>query len=66
VKNLIVLCHPNPKSFTNAICKTLEDALGAKGESFVTRNLYELKFNPVNGISPTVSLRKCSQASAAC
>ncbi|NBX17243.1 MAG: flavodoxin family protein [Proteobacteria bacterium] len=47
MKNLIVLCHPNPKSFTNAICKTLEDALKAKGESFVTRNLYELKFNPV-------------------
>lgn len=47
MKNLIVVCHPNPKSFTCAIAKTVETALAAKGETFVTRNLYELKFNPI-------------------
>ncbi|MEN9528431.1 MAG: hypothetical protein RI932_304 [Pseudomonadota bacterium] len=47
MKNLIVVCHPNPKSFTCAIAKTVEETLAAKGESFVTRNLYELKFNPI-------------------
>jgi len=47
VKNLIVVCHPNPKSFSAAIAKTVESVLTAKGESFVTRNLYELNFNPI-------------------
>lgn len=47
MKNLIVVCHPNPKSFTCAIAKTIEAALTAKGESFATRNLYELNFNPI-------------------
>lgn len=47
MKNLIVVCHPNPKSFTCAIAKTVEESLAAKGETFVTRNLYELKFNPI-------------------
>lgn len=47
MKNLIVVCHPNPKSFTSAIAKTIESALTAKGETFITRNLYELNFNPV-------------------
>ncbi|MEN9808879.1 MAG: hypothetical protein RLZZ488_446 [Pseudomonadota bacterium] len=47
MKNLIVLCHPNPMSFTYAICKEIETALKAKGESFITRNLYEMNFNPI-------------------
>lgn len=47
MKNLIVTCHPNPKSFTCAIAKTIETTLAAKGETFVNRNLYELNFNPV-------------------
>jgi NAD(P)H dehydrogenase (quinone) len=47
MKHLIVYSHPNPKSFCHAILETAMEALAAKRQDVVVRDLYALGFNPV-------------------
>ncbi|MEI7528224.1 MAG: NAD(P)H-dependent oxidoreductase [Elusimicrobiota bacterium] len=47
MKNLILYCHPNPKSFCHAILETVLEGLKAKGQEAEVRDLYALNFNPV-------------------
>ena len=46
MKYLIIYAHPNSKSFNHALKETLEERLGKTGNSFQTRDLYEIGFNP--------------------
>lgn len=47
MKNLIVYCHPNPKSFNHAILETYQEKLRNKDEEIVVRDLYDLNFEPI-------------------
>ncbi len=47
MKNLIIYCHPNPKSFNRAIFETVKETLKNSGHEVKTRELYELDFSPV-------------------
>jgi len=44
---LIIFAHPNPDSFNGAILKTIENKLKEKEYQFISKNLYQLNFNPV-------------------
>jgi NAD(P)H dehydrogenase (quinone) len=47
-KTLIVVAHPNPKSFNKSgILQTAKDTLEQNGHQVEVRDLYELNFNPV-------------------
>lgn len=46
MKYLIVYAHPNPKSFNHAIKEIIEEKLKKAGNSFQTRDLYSIGFNP--------------------
>lgn len=45
---LIVLAHPEPKSFNGALFDTAVRALGAAGHAVATSDLYRMGFNPVS------------------
>lgn len=47
MKHLVVLAHPNPKSFSYSVAQKVGDALRAKGDTVTVRNLYDMNFNPV-------------------
>ena len=47
MNHLIVLAHPNPKSFTHALADAYAAELVKMGHEFVFRDLYALGFNPV-------------------
>ncbi len=47
MKYLIIYAHPNPKSFCCAIKNQVEEQIKAHGSEFVTRDLYQMGFNPV-------------------
>lgn len=44
---LIVFGHPNPESFNGAILKTIENKLEEKEYQYISKNLYQLNFNPI-------------------
>jgi len=44
---LIIFGHPNPDSFNGAILKTVENKLKEKQYKFISKNLYQLNFNPI-------------------
>lgn len=44
---LIIFGHPNPDSFNGAILKTIEKKLEEKGYPYISKNLYQLNFNPI-------------------
>ncbi len=46
MKYLIIYAHPNPKSFNHAIKEIVEEKLRKVGNSFQTRDLYRIGFNP--------------------
>jgi len=46
VKYLIIYAHPNPTSFNHAIKGIVEEKLNKAGNSFETRDLYGIGFNP--------------------
>jgi len=54
---LVVYAHPNPKSFNNAIKKTLEDSLG-KNNDVKVRDLYGINFNAVLGSGELEALQR--------
>ncbi len=43
----IVLAHPNPASFTHAVCRAFVQGLEAAGAGWDTNDLYATGFNPV-------------------
>lgn len=43
---LIIFAHPDPDSFNGAILKTIENKLTEKEYKFISKNLYQLNFNP--------------------
>lgn len=45
---LIVLAHPEPKSFNGALCDTAVKTLRAQGHAVTTSDLYRMRFNPVS------------------
>ena len=47
MKNLIIYCHPNPKSFNYGILETIIQNLKEKGEEVQVRDLYSMNFNPI-------------------
>lgn len=47
MKNLIIYCHPNPKSFNHAILETTESVLLEMGHEIRSRDLYSIGLNPV-------------------
>jgi NAD(P)H dehydrogenase (quinone) len=44
---LIVHAHPEPKSFTSAMCRTAASELGARGHVVALSDLYAMGFDPV-------------------
>lgn len=46
MKYLIIYAHPNPKSFNHAIKEIVEEKLKRAENSFQTRDLYDIGFNP--------------------
>jgi NAD(P)H dehydrogenase (quinone) len=44
---LIVHAHPEPKSFTSALCRTAEEVLVGAGHGVEVTDLYRQQFNPV-------------------
>jgi NAD(P)H dehydrogenase (quinone) len=48
MKTLLVLAHPEPKSFNAALFHRAAAKLAAEGHDVVTSDLYAMKFNPVS------------------
>jgi NAD(P)H dehydrogenase (quinone) len=46
MKHAIIVAHPNPKSLTLSIAHAYAQAVGALGQTSVTRDLYKLGFDP--------------------
>jgi NAD(P)H dehydrogenase (quinone) len=44
---LVVLCHPDPRSFNSAIANAVTESLREAGKTYAVRDLYRMKFNPV-------------------
>ena len=57
MKHLIVLAHPNQKSFGKAIADRILATAKAKGDEVVIRDLYEMKFNPILNSEDFVSFK---------
>jgi NAD(P)H dehydrogenase (quinone) len=47
MKKLIVYCHPNPKSFNNAVLTQIEENYKNEGDEVRVRDLYAMGFDPV-------------------
>ena len=58
MNHLIVYAHPNPKSFSGAICEHLAKISKKQGNSVFVRDLYKLKFNPVLAASDFDAIRQ--------
>lgn len=46
MKHAIILAHPSVDSFTYRMAQAYEEAIIAKGDSAVSRDLYRISFNP--------------------
>ena len=44
---LIIFGHPDPDSFNGTILKAIENKLTEKQYQFISKNLYQLNFNPI-------------------
>ncbi len=58
MKCLIILAHPNPKSFNNAIVDIISESLLKNKHEVQTRDLYALNFDPVLTVQELASLNK--------
>ena len=47
MNTLLVLAHPNPKSFNAAVAKVIEEEIVNKGDQIKVKDLYAMKWNPV-------------------
>jgi NAD(P)H dehydrogenase (quinone) len=66
MKYLIIYAHPNPKSFCSAIKNQVEEQIKASGSEFVTRDLYQMGFNPVLGAQDFINFSKNSPSEDIC
>eukprot|EP01107_Rhizomastix_libera_P015954 TRINITY_DN635_c3_g1_i3.p1 TRINITY_DN635_c3_g1~~TRINITY_DN635_c3_g1_i3.p1 ORF type:complete len:123 (+),score=19.25 TRINITY_DN635_c3_g1_i3:146-514(+) len=48
MSTVIIYAHPKETSFNHAILKSVTDHLDKKHEKYVVRDLYAMKFNPVD------------------
>ena len=55
---LIIFAHPNGKSFSHQILKTLTEEISSSGNSYEYRNLYDLNFEPVLSSSDLAQYKK--------
>ena len=46
MKHAVILCHPNPDSYTHAVAEAYDKAVRALGETVVLRDLYSMGFDP--------------------
>lgn len=46
MKNLIIYCHPNPKSYNHALLDICTEHLKEGGDEIRIRDLYKMKFDP--------------------
>ena len=46
-KHVLILCHPDPKSFNGAVAKAYCGAVRANFHEIIIRDLYSLNFDPV-------------------
>ena len=58
MKTLVLYCHPNPQSFNRAIFDTFTEALKKRELQMVTRDLYELKFDPILTLDDLISWKR--------
>ncbi|MGL5731995.1 MAG: NAD(P)H-dependent oxidoreductase, partial [Bacteroidales bacterium] len=47
MNHLILLAHPNPKSFSTWLTDEITEFLTIKGQNVVVRDLYAIGFNPL-------------------
>jgi NAD(P)H dehydrogenase (quinone) len=47
MRNLVIYCHPEPKSFNHAILDAVVEELRAIGHDVVERDLYQTGFSPI-------------------
>jgi len=46
MKHAVILCHPDPNSYTHAVAEAYDKAVRALGESVALRDLYSMGFDP--------------------
>jgi len=46
MQHAVILCHPNPRSYTHAVAEAYVQAVRALGDTGVVRDLYALGFDP--------------------
>lgn len=46
MKHAVILCHPRGRAFTRLTAQTYVDAVRARGDEVVTRDLYAMNFDP--------------------
>lgn len=46
-KHVVIVSHPDPESFTLSVARTYCDAVEARGQAAVLRDLYRMDFDPV-------------------
>lgn len=54
---LIIFGHPDPSSFNGSILKTIENKLEEKQYQFISKNLYQLNFNPVLSLDDLAKMK---------
>lgn len=59
---LIVSGHPNPDSFNEAMLKTIENKLIDKKYSYISKNLYQLNFNPILTLNDLAKMKDSTVA----
>jgi len=59
---LIIFAHPNPDSFNGAILKRIENKLKEKEYQFISKNLYQLNFNPILNMNDAERMKNSTVA----
>jgi len=59
---LIIFAHPNPDSFNGAILKRIENKLKEKEYQFISKNLYQLNFNPILNMNDAARMKNSTVA----
>ncbi len=60
---LIIFGHPDPDSFNGTILKTIENKLTDKQYQFISKNLYQLNFNPILTLDDLTKMQDSTVAS---
>lgn len=60
---LIIFGHPDPDSFNGTILKAIENKLTEKQYQFISKNLYQLNFNPILNLDDLTRMQDSTVAS---